>query len=111
MDPFYTLKNNSDFLRVYSKGKSFVNPILVTYILKNRKRVVRFGITTSKKTGNAVKRNKSRRLIRESFRFLSSKVTPGFDFVFVARSKTPFLKSTDILRVMEQQLNRAGVLK
>ena len=35
----------------------------------------------------------------------------GYDIVFVARGKTPFVKSTDILRVMKKQLKEAGIFR
>lgn len=111
MDYFVPIKENRDFQRIYHRGKSFVSPVLVTYVLKNRSGNVRIGITTSKKTGNAVKRNRSRRIIREAFRMLAPQVKPGFDFVFVSRGKTPFVKSTDVVRAMAQELRNAGVLK
>ena len=111
MNLYKPIKENRDFRKIYAKGRSFVHPLLVTYIIKSRGTDVRVGITTSKKTGNAVKRNRSRRLIRESFRALGPRVKPGYDFVFVARSKTSFVKSQDVLRVMERQLKNAGAIK
>ena len=81
------------------------------YALKNRTKNVRVGITTSKKVGNAVQRNRSRRVIREAFRALAPRVRPGFDLVLVARGKTPYVKSTDVRRQLERQLQAAGLLR
>ena len=53
-----TLKENRDFKRLYAKGKSCPHPLLVTYARKNRLNISRIGITTSKKIGNAVSRNR-----------------------------------------------------
>ena len=106
-----TLKRNNDFRRLYAKGRFFTSPVLVTYVTKNRYGTIRIGITASKKIGNAVKRNRSRRIIREAFRELSPSLKPGFDLVFVARGKTPFVKSNDVLRAMKKELKEAGVLK
>lgn len=111
VDQIVPLCNNHEFRRAYAKGKSFVSPVLVAYVLKNRLGLLRVGITTSKKIGNAVRRNRSRRVIREAFRQLSHKVKPGFDLVFVARGRTPFVKSTEVLRHMERQLKAAGLLQ
>jgi len=106
------LKQNSDFRRAYGRGKSYSDPALVTYVLKNnRAGVCRMGITTSKKIGNAVERNRSRRIIRAAFRELAPSIGEGFDFVFVARSRTRQLKSTEIREIMLHQLNKAGVIK
>ncbi len=110
MRAFLVLNQNRDFKRLYEKGKYYVHPCLVTYVSKNKKKEVRVGITASKKTGNAVKRNRSRRIIREAFRELSPLVPQGWDLVFVARSKTPQKKSTEILRIMRGQLKAAGLI-
>jgi len=106
-----TLKRNNDFRRIYSKGRSFASPVLVTYVMKNRCGQTRIGITTSKKIGKAVLRNRSRRIIREAFRMAADDVKQGVDLVFVARGKTPYVKSDDILRAMRKELKEAGVLK
>lgn len=109
---FDVLKQNSDFRRAYGRGKSYSDPALVTYVLKNnRAGICRMGITTSKKIGNAVERNRCRRIIRAAFREISPMVGGNFDFVFVARTRTIKMKSTDIKRIMLQQLNKAGVIK
>ena len=106
-----TLKENKDFRRIYAKGRSYPSAVLVSYVIKNRCGCVRIGITTGKKIGKAVLRNRSRRIIREAFREISDDVRTGYDIVFVARGKTPFVKSYDILRSMKKQLKEAGVLK
>ena len=106
-----TLKENRDFRRLYTRGRSFPSAVIVTYVMKNRCGGVRIGITTGKKIGKAVLRNRSRRIIREAYRELSDSVKPGYDLVFVARGKTPFVKSGDILRAMKKELKDAGVLK
>ena len=110
MDRFIPICENRDFRRAYAKGKAFVTPVVVVYVLKNRCRSLRVGITTSKKIGNAVQRNRSRRVIREAFRQLAPQVRPGVDLVFVARGKTPHVKSTEVRRHMERQLSGAGLL-
>ena len=110
-DKFISICRNNDFRRLYAKGKSFVSPLVVVYVKKNRNQGLRVGITTSKKIGNAVLRNRSRRVIREAFRELSPRVKSGYDLVFVARGRTPHVKSTDVRRHMEKELTAAGVLK
>ena len=111
MNTVCTLKENKDFKRLYFRGKSFVSPVVVIYVLKNKSNNVRFGITTSKKVGNAVKRNRARRVIKTSFVELLPNIENGYDFVLVARAKTPFVKSDYVLHCMSKKLKEAGVLK
>ncbi|MCH4238669.1 MAG: ribonuclease P protein component [Oscillospiraceae bacterium] len=108
---YIPIKENRDFRRIYSRGKNMVSPVIVCYVLHNRCGTVRVGITTSKRIGNAVKRNRSRRVIRAAFRELLPRIKPGNDFIFVARAKTPYVKSTSVQRAMEQQLHKAGLLQ
>lgn len=105
-----TIKSNCDFRRVYGKGKSFQGPALVSYVLKNRAGICRIGITTSKKIGNAVERNRSRRVIRAAYSMIEEKIQGNYDFVFVARSKTKYIKSTKLAEMMLSQLVEAGVI-
>ena len=110
MAEYQTLKLNSDFRRTYGRGKSAADPVLVTYALRNRYGVMRIGITTGKKLGNAVERNRCRRIIRAAFRQLEGECCGGWDIVFVARHKTVSRKSTDIERSMRKQLGALGVI-
>ncbi|MCH3973147.1 MAG: ribonuclease P protein component [Oscillospiraceae bacterium] len=103
------IKENRDFRHIYSRGKNLVSPVVVCYTLKNHCGKVRMGITTSKRIGNAVQRNRSRRVIRAAFWALLPHIRPGHDFIFVARAKTPYVKSTVVKHAMEQQLKKAGL--
>ena len=110
MSEIITLKENREFRRAYSRGKSYVSPDLVTYIIKNNNNNLRIGITTGKKIGKAVERNRSRRIIRAAFYNICGQIKSGYDIVFVARTKTPFRKSTDILKSKRSHLSSAGIL-
>ncbi len=105
-----TLNQNSDFRRAYGRGKSFASSALVTYVVKNRVGYCRYGITTGKKIGNAVERNRARRVIRAAFFQLCPEISGNFDIVFVARSKTKYVKSTAVLKAMREHLGSAGVI-
>lgn len=107
------LKQNTDFRRLYKRGASYANPALVVYAMKNRAGICRIGITSSKKIGNAVERNKSRRLIRAAFQEVYKNYADqllGYDLVFVARVKTRYRKSTDLEKVMVDCLQKAHVI-
>jgi len=107
-----TLTKNREFHRVYNRGKSYVSPLLVTYVFKKKYDTTpRVGITTGKKVGKAVKRNRARRVIMQAYRELYPKLDGKYDIVFVARGKTPYVKSYEVLRCMEKQLRKAGVIQ
>ena len=82
-----TLKKNSDFKRLYTRGKSSVNPYMVVYCRRNRTGANRLGYTVSTKLGGAVTRNRVRRRLREIVRLRTPELKSGWDIVIVARMK------------------------
>lgn len=86
------LKKNKDYRKVYNRGKSVADRQMVLYFLKNNEELCRFGFTVSKKVGNAVIRNRIRRLFREACRLNAQKFPRGFDFVLLARRQSVGLK-------------------
>lgn len=109
MNSIVKLKENRDFRRAYSRGKSFVSPYLVLYVNKNRTKNIRIGITAGKKIGNAVCRNKAKRLIRAGFQNIDCSITSGYDLVIVARTRILSVKSTVVAYSLEKLLHNAGV--
>ncbi len=105
------LKENKDFRRLYYRAKSIASPCLVTYAMKNRAGETRIGITTGKKIGGAVQRNRARRVIRAAFAELEGRICGSFDIVFVARTKTTEVKMQEVLADMEKQLLQLGVIR
>jgi len=106
MDILVPLTENHEYKRVYARGKSAVRPALVLYCLRNKKvKQARVGITASKKIGNAVKRNRARRLLRESIRALYPQLKPGYD-----RGRTPFANYQIVSSQLKSALEELGVL-
>lgn len=81
---FY-LKKNFEFVRVYRRRNSKADARIVMYAAPNNMDKTRLGISVSKKVGNAVVRNRVKRLLREIFRLNRDKLVKGFDLVIVAR--------------------------
>ena len=69
----------------------------------------RVGLITSKKIGNAVQRNRARRLIRESLRQLANVVEPCWDIVLIARPaiSAPGVKMQDVRDEIQWLLKKA----
>ena len=104
-----TLKENKDFRRLYHRGKSIASKTLVTYASKSRNNGCRIGITTSKKIGNAVERNRARRVIRAAYSQLEQNIGGSWDFVFVARGLTSRVKMQAVKKDMEEHFKALGV--
>ena len=87
MDARVTVKQNSDFRRIYRRGRSAVSGGVVVYCLKNRQGMSRLGVTVSTKLGHAVVRNRVRRRFRELYRLHKPEMQPGYDVIIVARGR------------------------
>lgn len=81
-----TLKSSSEFDRVRRTGRSWAYGPLVLNAAPNGRDSIRLGFIVGKKVGNAVKRNRARRLMREAVRLRLLLLRPGWDLVLVARS-------------------------
>lgn len=105
------LKQNRDFLRMYRRGKSTVGSVLVTYCSRNRTGKNRVGITASKKVGGAVERNRAKRVIRAAYTALEPELPQGWDFIFVARSRTTQCKMQQVQAAMQKQIGELTAAK
>ncbi|MFA5927833.1 MAG: ribonuclease P protein component [Candidatus Margulisiibacteriota bacterium] len=88
-----TLKKKGDFDQVFDNGEKAVSRYFVLYILNNTTKTAA-GFIASKKIGNAVKRNRAKRLLRQSFRNITPGLTKPLTAVFIARG--------NILKVKQQ---------
>lgn len=105
-----SIKENSDFKRLYYRGKSVVRKRLVVYYRKNRFQHSRLGITVSAKIGCAVVRNRVRRLLKENYRNLQG-LSDGFDIVIVARGSSKSATFYELGKDLRSALSECGILR
>ncbi|MBO4391896.1 MAG: ribonuclease P protein component [Clostridia bacterium] len=105
-----SIKDDRVFRYLYRKGTSVAAPTVVVYCRKNRQPVNQLGLTAAKKIGNAVQRNRARRLMREAYRMLEPTLAGKYDIVLVARSKTPFVLMDEVKSDLVRAFSKAGII-
>uniref|UniRef100_N2B303 Ribonuclease P protein component n=1 Tax=Eubacterium plexicaudatum ASF492 TaxID=1235802 RepID=N2B303_9FIRM len=106
-----SLKKNSDFQKVYKRGKSYANRYLVLYVLKNGTECNRLGISISKKVGNSIVRHRLKRLIKEAYRLQEDIFYSGLDIVVIARMSAKGISYTETESALLHLGNLHSILK
>lgn len=87
MKKISSLTSPSDFRRIFQSGSTVSNRYIVLhYLLRNDAGENRVAFVAGKRLGNAVTRNRAKRLLREAYRRNQDKISSGYDIVIVARS-------------------------
>jgi ribonuclease P protein component len=81
--PAERIRRRAEFQEVYSRGLKAHSRYATVFLLPNERGVGRLGIAATRKLGDAVRRNRAKRLIREIFR--RNKIASGFDVVVVPK--------------------------
>lgn len=98
-------------MRAYRKGRCFSGRYVALYVLRNyEKKQTKLGITVSKNRGNAVKRNRVKRVIRESYRSFHPFIKEGFIIVIVAKQPCVEAHVSVVTSELEALLEKAALL-
>ena len=104
------LKKKKDFQAVYSRGKSYANRFLVLYVFRSNGFQGKVGFAAGKKLGNAVKRNRIKRLLRESYRMHQSEIEEGVSLLLVGRKAALAGKCQELEKAFLALGRKAGIM-
>ena len=105
------LKIRAEFLRAAARGrKAAVHGLVLQAFTREDTDPLRVGYTVTKKVGNAVVRNRTRRRLREAARLLlAGQALPGVDLVLIGRDATRGRPFGQLLDDLCRALGKAGV--
>jgi len=113
----FRLTRSNDFKRVRLFGKSYAHPLVVLFVfakhpcgMASEVPGVRVGVAAGRTVGNAVQRNRAKRLVRAAMQNLYPKIVPGFDLLLIARQSLPSATLTQTQEALFTLLSRAGLL-
>ena len=98
------IKDNKSFQRCYRSGRYAVCGYVCAYFYPNGTPFNRLGITAGKKLGNAVCRNRVKRIVRAAYRICETEIPMGYDIVFVGRNDAAMRTSAEMEGFIRKKL-------
>ncbi len=111
MNRKYRLTSSTDFKRVRRTGKSYAHPLAILVVSPNDLTISRFGVTAGRALGNAVRRNRAKRRLREALRRFIPRIASGQDVVLIARPALNDASWSEVLNALATLLEHAGLLE
>ena len=104
----YRLKKEKDFNLVFKKGKKvYPGSLTMVYIESDE---LKAGFAVGKKHGCSVKRNRLKRVLRESFRSFIPYISKNFYFVFIPRVSDKELPTDTYKKDMGYVFKKCGII-
>jgi len=110
----HRLKHSAEIRRVYRQGQRRHHPLLTLYAARAATGAAaqpsRFAVSINRRVGNAVVRNRGKRLVREAIRAHLEAIEPGWDCLFVARSGLAGATYVEVEAAVCRVLDQAALL-
>jgi ribonuclease P protein component len=106
----FRLTSSADFQRVRQQGKSYAHPLMVLIALPNPEPAIRIGVTAGRSVGNAVQRNRAKRLLRNAIHAYLPDLRKGWDIVLIARHPLIEAEFQQVQNALAALIQRAKLL-
>ncbi len=106
----FRLTRSTEIRRVRKDGKSYAHPLVVLVVLNNDSEHTSFAVSAGKNVGNAVQRNRAKRLLRAGLQPFLESIEPGWNAVLIARKPVVGARYRDVQDALRQLLQRAAML-
>jgi len=95
------LRDPAEFQRVYEAQEALHGPSMVIFFKPNGLAYSRLGVSVGRKHGNAVRRNRIKRVLREAYRRLQHHLPSGLDYVLIPRRGVKQYRTAEVLEILE----------
>jgi ribonuclease P protein component len=103
------LRKRAEFLKLSRHGRKIRTSYFIAAVSKGTEKNNRIGITVSKKVGNAVARNRIKRLVREYFRHRKDFVSGTNDISIIARKGLTALSNREIYEKLNKLFEKIAL--
>lgn len=105
----FRLRQKSGFKTIFELGKSYSGKYVVVYVIS--KHPTRFGFIASKKVGNAIQRNRAKRLMREVIRINFLKIKEDIQIICIAKARIKGVSYSEVEKSMVYILEKVNAIK
>jgi ribonuclease P protein component len=105
------LSRPKDFAAIQGAGSTRTHALLSARFLRTDRETTRFGLSTGRRLGGAVVRNRVRRRLREALRVMAPSFQPGWDVLIIARPAIVDAERDVLVGAVRRLLRRGGVLE
>ena len=104
------IRSKIEFNNVYRDGRSYVSHSLIIRVMKSKNIKGKVGFAVGKKIGNAVIRNRIKRLLRETYRFCQHDIIKDVSIILIAREPMLNMKCAEVIGVFKKLCSKSNIL-